>query len=319
MTIENLEIRKEFVKFFNLPFPMVEHNYAHYIKALDPYYKTIIKLNDFNNAISKYDNVQDFLFSLKNSKSLIHNLFNEKNNDDMSAIDNLKAFDFSQYQAENLNIAGGDIYKIPNVGNHYISVDLKHANFQSLKFIAKKMKEDNSFSKIMKHYNTYEDLFILTNSDPFFAKSKNLRQYIFGLLEPKKQQFIQKYIMGLVYQKILEPIHPDKIVALNSDELIIQVEFDDIDENLTEISKALLLDNFLSQFKFHVDYFQLCRVGEQHKFFYKKNKNNIEFKCVPKNKLMEVIAKYEGREATCADKLFIFDGRLAIYQDNLFD
>lgn len=76
----------------------------------------------------------------------------------------------------------------------YLSVDLKKANWQSVKW------HDPLF--INELGDSYEELLDKFNLPEVFKYSKHFRQYIFGNLNPKKQMKMQRYILEYVIKAL---------------------------------------------------------------------------------------------------------------------
>lgn len=81
-------------------------------------------------------------------------------------------------------------------GKVYMSIDLKKANWQSLKW------HDPSFMNELG--DTYEDMLRKFGLPEVFLGSKHFRQYIFGNLNPKKQMKMQRVILEHVISSLGE-------------------------------------------------------------------------------------------------------------------
>lgn len=95
----------------------------------------------------------------------------------------------------------------PDDNKIYVSMDLKHANFQAF-------KEYDSGGELP---NTYEELLAKFNAPEIIIKSKYFRQVIFGNTNPKRLNLIERYIIERI-KNIMEGNH--NIAAVRSDELI---------------------------------------------------------------------------------------------------
>ena len=110
---------------------------------------------------------------------------------------------------------------VPQVGEHsiyneacdgrfFVSIDLKKANFQALKY-AGVIKDE-----------TYKDFIYRHGGDDYIAESKYLRQVIFGKMNPGRTIKVEKYIMGKIYILVsyfFESLGYE-LFSINSDELI---------------------------------------------------------------------------------------------------
>lgn len=309
------KMKQEFVRFYNLPFPMTEYNFDYYVNLLDPYYDTKNKLATFNQYLSQYQNPEEGYFQdLNNTKNNILNLFLSKVSGE-TVISDLDKIDTNDYK--NKYMERQQVYIKPNVGKTYLSIDLKKANFQSFKFMAQQLNNDSPFSKVMAACDSFEDFFKLTGSNSFFTASKSLRQFIFGNLNPKKQQKIQSFIMSNVVDLLKDNFDCiDKVSGLNSDEIVIELGKNRI--LVEKIKKVLKNDSFTNQFTFYFETFYLDEVTKEHSFYVKRFDNGkVDFKNVPKSNLCEVIKFIENKEVVEEDLMFIHDGRLAKFTTDL--
>ena len=108
------------------------------------------------------------------------------------------------------------IYNQECRGTHFISIDLKKANFQALKFVG--VISDNTYDDFVKRFG----------GDEYISNSKYLRQVIFGKMNPGRTIAVEKYLMGGIYKLIHKQIEGFgyEFYSFNSDELIFrQKEF----------------------------------------------------------------------------------------------
>lgn len=309
------KMKQEFVRFHNLPFPMTEYNFDYYVNLLDPYYDTKNKLVKFTKYLSQFQNPEEGYFQdLNKTKENLLNLFLSKVSGH-TVISELDKIDTNNYK--NQYMERQQVYIKPNVGKHYLSIDLKKANFQSFKFMAEQLSEDSPFNKLMAACDSFEDFFKLTGSNSFFTESKSLRQFIFGNLNPKKQQKIQSFIMSNVVDLLKNNFDCiDKISGLNSDEIVIELGEDK--KLVDKIKNVLKNDSFTNQFNFHFETFYLDEVNKDNSFYVKRFENGkVEFKNVPKSNICEVIKFIENRDVQEEDLMFLHEGRLAKFTENL--
>jgi len=116
-------------------------------------------------------------------------------------------------------------------GVNYLSIDLKMANWQSMK------KYDPSF--INELGETYSELLNKFKVPEVFHKSKHFRQYIFGNLNPKKQMKVQRVFVEDIKNAMSR--YNLKIECIKHDEII--YSFKKI-EDVREIIEGLDGDDF---------------------------------------------------------------------------
>lgn len=116
-------------------------------------------------------------------------------------------------------------------GVNYLSIDLKMANWQSMK------KYDPSF--INELGETYSELLNKFEVPEVFHRSKHFRQYIFGNLNPKKQMKVQRVFVEDIKNAMSR--YDLKIECIKHDEII--YSFEKI-EDVREIIEGLDGDDF---------------------------------------------------------------------------
>eukprot|EP01127_Copromyxa_protea_P023421 TRINITY_DN874_c0_g1_i1.p1 TRINITY_DN874_c0_g1~~TRINITY_DN874_c0_g1_i1.p1 ORF type:complete len:495 (-),score=86.24 TRINITY_DN874_c0_g1_i1:17-1501(-) len=122
-----------------------------------------------------------------------------------------------------------DVYQHSNNGEYFISLDLRSANFNSLKWLDPKIVLDQE---------SWQNLLALFTNEDYFFHSKALRQKVFWLLSPKKINRLSKYITFQIY-KAIEDIFPNMKVLINTDELIIKVPADKVRHYCTQCTDRI--------------------------------------------------------------------------------
>lgn len=189
---------ERFKKLFNVKSPCDEH-FDYYVSILSRTHRFSdiyenIKL--YEEAESQYDN--------------FNNLSHKKSNE---IIDYLRGT-MSYQKLISDNIGNTSYNKNPfkgELGVKYLSIDLTQANWQVFKF----------YDEINELPNTYFELLNRFNCPEVLKRSKNYRQFIFGNLNPKRQQTIQASIMQAVAQSMLLAGINFKVVDSKHDEIII--------------------------------------------------------------------------------------------------
>ncbi len=300
------QLKRELVKWYSLPFPMVEYNFNYYTELFNKQYKTkekfhaVLSFMESNNM-----NETELLETVRDVKHMMVDTVKA-----LPEYQELVNFDTSQFKVT-FNGSQQNVYKMNNAGKRYLSIDLVKANFQALRFINPKLVLETV---------SFEDFCDKLPVPDFMLRMKKLRQYVFGNLEPKKQQKLQKYFMSKLSEFLLnEDFFNEKdMEGLNSDELVICVDnYPDLD--LEVLKEKLSQDEFLKQFDFHFELFTLNLIHKDHKFF-KKDKDNGSFslKNVPAGNTCEVLKYLYNESVFEKDLMFIQDGRLAKYEKPLF-
>ncbi|ASV44223.1 hypothetical protein PBI_SCTP2_208 [Salicola phage SCTP-2] len=308
-------LKKRFVKDHKLPITVLQEPYfSYYIDLLDPYYDTYRLLSQYKDYCNRFETQEGIFEDFQNVTQTIIDCVKSTN-----AYELFTRFDMSSYQTSNpvskTSFYNGDSPSIRN----FLSIDLKKANFQALKFFD---------PELVLGYDTYEGFIEKAYGDsihPHVKNSKQIRQVIFGNLNPKRQQTIQKYLMGKMVDVLMDMgITEDDLMISSPDEIIV----DDMDETI-DIDK--IIQNYPHEIEFHMDHFMLYRIHEDYNYFVKiytdhsrldgdlgVNANFYELKNVPAPHIAETIKYLFNKEVNEYDKTFYMEGRLAQYKDNLF-
>jgi len=304
------EVKARFVKDFDLPIQVVKHPYFdYYIDLLDSQYKTKAKLEMFLDALKKFGTENFFKASSQFVDGIIAHI---KAKPGYTAFTQM---DMGKFTAR-VSMQKGELYQEANSGHQFISFDLKQANFSSLRFVNPEIFDNKTdFVDFAKGF---------TDSN-YFLSSKKLRQVIFGNLSPSRQQTVQRYLVSILYQYLLNAgLGAEDIKTSNSDEIVIQADTSKEDTK-DFINKIVLPDIDFKQL-FSTDVFSLSKIGtEKYHFFCKWHETSLmhEIKGVPAAYIPEAIKfmKFSGvyeSQMNEADRFFFQDGRLCAFKTPLF-
>lgn len=308
-TISN-EIKAYFVKDFDIPIQVVKEPYfEYYLDLFQKHFKARDKFQLLLSALEAFEDEESFHKAVhKFIDEIVLYISSKQEYVEFGKID------MNQFKAK-IQPIKGNIYIEPNVDKKFISIDLKSANFQALRY-ANPMLVDVR--------DSYDDFVRKFSSIPYMTQSKRLRQVILGNLNPSRQQAIQKFLISLIMLKLIEKGIPlDRIRATSSDEIVIE-DIGDIN------SEDFLAQIFSITFEFQkgmginstIKHFKLLNLGTKKFSFFAKEDvwtKDIEIKGVNSAYMPEVV-KYLKKEAVVeADRLFYQDGRLCSFKDSLFD
>lgn len=207
---------KSFSKLFGLNIPVYEH-FDYYIEQLS---KTQ-KFKDIKSMIPLFEQAEEsikdiYQYKLDKSKEIIEFLKQTRTHEEFN-YDNLLP-----------DLSNTKNFKYDE-GVKYLSIDLKKANWQSIK------KYDPDFLNELG--DTYYDFLSKFDVPEVFKHSKQFRQFIFGNINPKKQIKVQRNIIQGVIDSIgIEP------VCVKHDEVI--YSYQSIDDVLDILLKFKNDDNF---------------------------------------------------------------------------
>ena len=297
-------INKRFSKDYRLPINLYSEPYFSYFTELyESQFNIHKKLLWLNEVLTNCSESDDF-FKIgneisENIKNCIKNscAYEKLNNVDMN-----KNF-VSQEILKNENI-----YQQKNIGKEFISIDLNKANFNVFGLFG--LKEELMI-------NSYEDLIKKFTDYNYFIQSKMLRQVIFGDLNPKRQQKLQKYVINNL-ASLLGKNEYD-IYSCNSDELIISHKKNSL--NKEEVKN--ILANSPNEFKFFkIESFCIEKIKDSD-FYLKKslkenNEEHVEFKSVPNYLYAQVFKYFHDLPINDYDLMFYHENMLAQFKEPYF-
>ncbi len=303
-------IKKRFIKDYKLPFQVTqEPMFSYYIKTLDPYFGTVAKLKLLTDVIETLGTEEDFFSESNKVKSTLINDIQLKDTYKLLQMDKLEAYDTAT------GVASRDIYTMENVNKTFISLDLKHANFNVFSMFSKELTLG---------FNTYAEMVGSVTEFDYFKQSKYLRQVIFGNMLPKKQQKLQKFVMSKLITMLHEDvgIAMDDFVSASADEVVFAVAKQDLKEFVDMIERKMTNNLVTKEYAswVRVEAFDLLAIGDK-KFFVKENclDGAVDFKGIPSFLFMQVYKKYIGEDLEPLDKTFFHEGYLASFTDSVFD
>lgn len=204
---------KRFISDFNLPFEYIDYNHFMYCLNLFDKTKDWYMLMDIinqryggnpNKFLDEYYQIRD---------KIINDILNKP--DYNFFVNQLNLNDFA-LDKESRNINSNNIYNRENIGKMFLSIDLKSANFQTLKHVS---------SSLVNNKSTYED-FIGDYTDlDYIKKSKYTRQVIFGKTNAKRQITCEKFFINEIRKLIESETHSYdlKLISMSNDELVYEL------------------------------------------------------------------------------------------------
>lgn len=221
---------KGFIKLFDLNVPNIEH-FDYYIDQLSK----IQKFKNIKELISLYEKaelelgVDLYEYRFKKSQEVIDFIKNSNAYSEMM-LDN-QLIDYPTSRSANYV-----------EGVNYLSIDMKSANWVSLK----RYDPDH----INELGSTYSDLLYSFGMPEIFIHSKYLRQFIFGNINPKRISKVQRNMIQEVVRKYQDSLQVDVVRA---DEVIFTFkDFKEIGEICNKLDKN----------KFNIKIFNINRVED---------------------------------------------------------
>lgn len=297
-----INVRKRFVKDNNLPIPVLDDPYFEYfINLYQKDFNTVNLILNLNDCAANTNSWENFF---QESKTIMDSVIDAVSSTE--AYGEFLSMDMDAYKPIQ-QINHSKLYKQTNANKQFVSIDLKKANFQALKYYD---------SELVFNCDFYEELLEIVSDDvhDYYMKSKQIRQVIFGNLNPKRQQTIQKYMISLILNVLYENgFSEEQIFSSSPDEII--VESNDVDG----ISNIIEQSNDCNNMHLHIDSFVLKQIHENYSYFVKEYENgSVEFKGVPQNNMAEFYKYYYGMDINnYYDLVFVLDGRIAHFDKPL--
>lgn len=220
------KLNKRFAKDFLLPIPVCEPQYFdYYINLFDKVY----------NSRAKYDMFLDLYNRLGGEDEAFFQYSAKIQNDALDKIKNSPAYSdfindtrdlFTGYKWLASSLPKGQVYKAFNDGREFLSIDLKKANYQALKFYTREiLKQEPSADDIVLGTSTFGEFISKFTDEMYFKEAKKFRQVIFGNMNPKRQQKIQKFIINEILKFVFENSYLDEkdLKDYTSDEVVFDI------------------------------------------------------------------------------------------------
>lgn len=297
------KLKERFCKDHNIPIRIFEEPY--FSERLQLFAKLkpaiIADYEEFNEELNKYANPQEYFEEYKKIQD--------------KAIDFIKSTpEFQNFNETDMNffakqipqnLPAKNIYHASNSGKTFISIDMKHANFNALKQYCKAVFHNNG---IFGGAETWENFIEKFTDSKHIAKSKYIRQIILGNCNPKRQQSYEKYLMSCLYETIQEQFseafYKDRLVFFSNDEIVFDVTGAEPQELISH-----RLENLVGSLEvpFKVQLFELQKIQGTDGFI-KKSENFIEPKCIDATLYPVILRKIFGETIQENDKVFLFNG-----------
>ena len=300
------KLKERFCKDCNIPIKLfVEPYFTDRIKLYEGLYDSVQKWNVFVHELNKYHSEQDYFEEYNRVKDQA--IRDIKNTD---AYQRFNHEDMNKYAIKHIGIPGKDIFHPSNDGKLFISVDMKKANFSTLRHY------DES---IFRGSQTWEQFIGSYTDNRHIINSKYIRQVILGNCNPKRHITYEKYLMDQVLDCLVNEIgfSVEDIVFFSNDEIIIDMEkYNDCIDRRT-IIQNILKDEFT--FPLKTELFYLHKIYGTQGYCKEIVENivyrSIQFKCLDNYMLPFVIRSMIGEDITESDKVFMHEGMLAKFID----
>lgn len=293
------KLKERFCKDCNIPIRIFREPYFEdRILLYDSQYNTIEKWETFIEELEKYVNEQEYFEDYNRIKDTAIN--------DIKRSDGYNRFinhDMNEFRIKHNDLPSKDVYKPNNVGRRFISIDMKQANFNALKYYS----ED-----IFNNAKTWEGFISKYTDNKHIINSKYIRQVILGNCCARRQVTYEKYLMSQVLIYLLDHniIIKDDVEVFSNDEIVIGVR-----DNSGKLHNDLSM--VIRQFNFPltiVEYI-LCDIsgtsGYCQERILESGGVDIILKCANTYNLPYILRYLNKQEVTENDKVFMQEGKLA--------
>lgn len=305
-------VKQRFVKDWKLPFQVVQEPFFSYaLEELEEHFGTEEKFNMFTDVIERTGGEEGFYTESNKVKNTLIQKIQAQEAYSKLQSDKLEEYNIDQSK----QVKQQNIYTMENVNRTFISLDLKHANFNVMKMY------DPSLTL---GFDNYQEMVGSVTDFEYFKKSKYLRQVIFGNMLPKKQQKLQKWVISKLVEMLNIDVGIDMtdFVSASADEVLFAVSPDNIEQFVDMVQRKLINNSETSKFAdwVRIEAFTLKSIGDK-KFFVKENAitGDVEFKGIPSFLFMQVYKKFTGKPEVELDKVFYHEGYMAVFKEGPFD
>ena len=324
----NIEVVSRFLSDNNIPIKTVSQEV--FIKQMTElgYWQQWVEFVDMinNKFFGDYQKFLDYYYDIREKMitALKNPSYEAFNTGDMSMYD-VRHVDY--------NNVSKSVWNHMNDGGYFISVDLKKANFQALKYVNPKIVLDcNSWDEFCRKF---------TDCD-YIINSKYTRQVVFGQLNPSRHTTVERHMMRMIYEHIkangilggLIGTGIIKLCAVCVDELVFKTDESTaeiftksrMDENITDsIMRDLGFDVRVSVFKSN-EYHLIAKNSEKSSgkdmctFYLKTSLQNGSrtFMCVPQTYNSIVYKLSHGQNVEECDMHFVYEGIDCIFNETFF-
>ena len=166
--------------------------------------------------------------------------------------------DMNKFKIEKPNVSKS-IYTKDNNNKYFLSIDLKQANFQALKYCG-----------LFKDCDLWQDLISDFTDFPELIKSKSLSSVLFGQLNPSRHITVESYLINNL-RPYLSNQGLNNLVMMASDELVYEID----EELYWEINCIDIVEGIREKFGLYItaDLFKLVRYA----ILFKHSERQIEF------------------------------------------
>lgn len=296
------KLKERFVRDCKIPIRLyIEPYFTERLELLDPFYDTITKWMQFQEVVNKYPNEEEYFASYNAIKEAAIGFIKSS-----EGFNNFNKLDMNLFAVKHKNLPSKDIFKPTFIGKTFISIDMKKANFNALRYYN---------ASIFNSAETWEEFISKFTDCKYFIDSKYIREVIMGNCNPGRVITYEKHLTDMILTMLEdEGITLDKIVFFSNDEIVIDTS--DIDRSAAlKIAEKVQADVFVP---IRIEDFSLHAVTKNDKIIgYIKvlTDGTYDFKCFNNLDLLLVLRLLKNDDVRESDLVFENDGYLAKYME----
>ena len=295
------KLKERFVRDCKIPIRLyAEPYFTERLALFDKYYNTLEKWKAFCKEVEKFPNEEEY-FNMYNTTKESAMYFIKTS----QGFDNFNKLDMNQFAIKNKNLPSKDIFKPSNISKTFISLDMKKANFSSLKAYD---------PTIFDNAENWEDFIRKFTDSEYIVNSKYIREVIMGNCNPSRVITYEKHITDTILTKLVAAgIDIESVVFFSNDEIVININSDPL-IILAHIKEVLPT----VEVPIRVEQFTLSAVKKNNKIIgYIKNLDDgtYDFKCFNSQDLLLALRSLNSEPIKESDLIFENEGFLAKYID----
>lgn len=324
MIVPSTHLNKRFAKDLMLPIPVCEPEYiGYYIDLLDSVYNTKHKRSMFLDLWERLgcDDEAFFSYGARIQQEALE-LIKMSPSYESFIKDTSELFSGTKWVA--CGVPKGQVYQGKSDGKRFLSIDLVKANYQALRYYTRMiLGKEPSDDDIVLGTSSFEEFISKFTDEEYYAEAKKFRQVIFGNMNPKRQQKIQRFIINKILASLLEEgwFSEKDLCDYTSDEIVFML---DDGSNTDSVIEYLNRKSSEWGIELHLDTYRLLwlkRAGEDvsekaSKIFAREfDDGRVDFKNVEASLIPQVIKRYKGINKLDKKDLLFYasNGMLAMY------
>lgn len=302
---ELMQLRRDFCKDYSMPITVFE----------DPYFGYFLNLyEDVLGSRTKYDRFYKLVSELgyQPYRALVSGLKTR-------VIDHVKentayvafnAMDMDAYKIEKREYKQDSVtfYSIDHCDRKWISVDLVTANFNALRSVD---------PEIVDGCDTYGEFVSRFNESDVELDLKPLRQVIFGNLNPKRQQVVQKYLLHNLMTAFSDAF-PDVVFhGTTADEFVVDYS----EDRLKWLNENIVRFDDEHKTRYRTEVFELFKLGEPSElgFYEKFEDGSVKLVSTSKIYFAQAYKYLKGADVVEEDLYFTHENRVAKFLKPLME